>query len=338
MSFLQTFNKFGMACSHVHSKDEFIPLSTRLFPKFQGADAYRLSGIAARCDWVVLSDRKEPFVASRLNTEVENVQTVFVSLRSHEVALEYFFSSVLPRLKRKFVLVTGSEDITLPNQTDKRWPSLPANLRERIVHLVEHPLLLHWFCENLDEQFHAKISPLPLGIVEPDVDKDMKVRASDWGGLATRAKRILCAHRVRDGEQWQLRKHVTELARTHWRSFVTILDEPVEEEEFYALLRTHAFVLCVEGGGLDPSPKAWQSLLNGAVPILRTTATTMGYDKLPVVKIAEWSKEALTLQKLEKWHDYYFHRGYMVNNKNQILTRLKLDYWWNLITEPIKYS
>lgn len=322
-----------MAWSHVHSKDEFIPLSTRLFPKFQGADAYRLSGIAARCDWVVLSDRKEPCVASRLNKEVEHVQTVFVSLRSHEAALEYFFSFVLPRLKRNFVLVTGSEDITLPNQIDKRWPSLPANLREHIEKLVEHPLLLHWFCENLDEQFHAKVSPLPLGIVEPDVDKDLKVRPSDWGGLATRAKRILCAHRVRDGEQWQLRRHVTELARTHWRSFVTILDEPVEEEEFYALLRTHAFVLCVEGGGLDPSPKAWHSLLNGAVPILRRTATTAGYDNLPVVKVDGWSKETLSSNKLDVWCDYYFQSGLMLENKNETLRKMSLDYWWNFITE-----
>lgn len=335
MSFHQAYKKFGTACSHVHSKDEFIPLSTRLFPKFQGADAYRLSGIAARCDWVVLSDRKEPFVANRLNKEVENVQTIFVSLRSHEVALEYFFASVLPRLKRNFVLVTGSEDITLPNQIDKRWPSLPANLREHIEKLVEHPLLLHWFCENLDEQFHAKVSPLPLGIVEPDVDKDLKVRPSDWGGLATRAKRILCAHRVRDGEQWQLRKHVTELARTHWRGFVTILDKPVEEEEFYALLRTHAFVLCVEGGGLDPSPKAWQSLLHGAVPVMRTTATTAGYDGLPVVRVDEWSKESINENKIDKWYNQYFLQSAIYKNKNKILEKLGVEYWWNFITDPL---
>ena len=319
----------------MHSKDAFIPLSTRLFPKFQGAEAYHLSGIAARCDWIVLSDRKAPFVASRLRKEVENVQTVFVSLRSHEVALEYFFSSVLPRLKRKFVLVTGSEDITLPNQIDKRWPSLPANLREHIEKLVEHPLLLHWFCENLDERFHEKVSPLPLGVVEPDVDKDVKVCPGDWGGLATRAKRILCAHRVRDGDQWQLRKHVTELARTHWRSFVTILDEPVEEEEFYALLRTHAFVLCVEGGGLDPSPKAWHSLLNGAVPIIRSTPTSAAYDLLPVVKIDDWCEEGLNSQKLDDWHGHYFKSGFMDKSKYKIMKLLGLDYWWGAIIDKL---
>ena len=38
-------------------------LSTRLFPKGQGADAYRLTGVAARCDWVLLSDTAAPEVA-----------------------------------------------------------------------------------------------------------------------------------------------------------------------------------------------------------------------------------------------------------------------------------
>lgn len=35
------------------------------------------------------------------------------------------------------------------------------------------------------------------------------------------------------------------------------------------LMQSHAFVLCAEGGGVDPSPKAWQAILHGAIPIIR---------------------------------------------------------------------
>ncbi|MEN9063000.1 hypothetical protein [Ponticoccus litoralis] len=42
----------------------YTPLTTRLFPKAGGADRYRISGLAARCDWVVLSDTQPPVTAA----------------------------------------------------------------------------------------------------------------------------------------------------------------------------------------------------------------------------------------------------------------------------------
>jgi hypothetical protein len=64
------------------------------------------------------------------------------------------------------------------------------------------------------------------------------------------------------------------------------------------MLRRYAFVLCPEGGGLDPSPKAWEALLAGCVPIVRRTATTEGYSDLPVLYIDHWSPGALSLNVL----------------------------------------
>ncbi len=316
---------------NVRSESAFQPLSTRLFPKFKGADAYALTGIAARCDWVVLSDRNEPRVADRVQTGIRSVQTVFVSMRAHEYALAHFFDVVLPQLTSPFVLVTGSEDITLPRQIDQRWPSLDPAMQAKLTGLLDNPLLVHWFCENLDEKRHPKLSPLPLGMVFPQAVTDVRIDAPEWKSTGRKYPRILCAHRVRDGGQWEPRRRVTELAKSHWRSFVTILEEPVDENEFEALVRDHAFVLCVEGGGLDPSPKAWQTLLNGSIPVIRHTAVSGAYTDFPVVQVNEWAPEALSADKLDGWFDAFYRNGYLARQRAAIIEKLGIEYWWSRI-------
>jgi len=320
------------------SDTRFFPLSTRLFPKFKGADAYALTGIAARCDWVVSSDRSEPYIEDRLRTEVVDVRTVFVSLRSHERALEHFLDVVLPQLTSPFVLVTGSEDVTLPNQTDKRWPVLSLTLRDRLLALLDNPLLLRWFCENLDEAVHPKLEALPLGMVFPAASTDMELAVPDWGEPEARHRRILCAHRVRDGAQWEVRKRVTALAKSHWASFVTILEDPVSEAEFEELIRAHAFVLCVEGGGLDPSPKAWQTLLNGAVPIVRQSPVVAAYSEFPIIQVDAWRPGALTSEKLDRWLEDHFRSGRLKARRNEVLEKLGLDHWWGRIEACLQVS
>ena len=42
----------------------------------------------------------------------------------------------------------------------------------------------------------------------------------------------------------------------------------VSRREYLALVASVPFVACVHGGGLDPSPKAWEALLVGTIPII----------------------------------------------------------------------
>ena len=42
----------------------------------------------------------------------------------------------------------------------------------------------------------------------------------------------------------------------------------VSRKEYLALVASVPFVACVHGGGLDPSPKAWEALLVGTIPII----------------------------------------------------------------------
>ena len=94
--------------------------STRLFPKFQGAQAYVPTGIAARCDWVVLSDDEKPHTSLLRRVDTRSPRPVFLSMRSPFEALNFFHDEVLPAIEAPFVLVSGSEDVTIPNQLDLR--------------------------------------------------------------------------------------------------------------------------------------------------------------------------------------------------------------------------
>lgn len=310
--------------------------STRIFPKGTGASGYRLTGMAARCDWALTSDHAKPKVFLRKRAERERPRHVYMSLRNAPSALEALAEVVLPTIRNPFVLISGSEDVTLPRQTDKRFAPFGPRERGFIDKIVGNPFLIHWFAENLDARFSEKVSALPVGMVYPDSATAHVTEPAERPPTATRPCRILCGHRVREGEQWQLRRDVSKLAETDWAPWCTHLSQEVSEAEYTDLIKRHAFVLCVEGGGLDPSPKAWQSILHGAIPIIRRSAASEAYSALPVAYVDAWDASALAPDRLAAWqadlapwHDTHSLRAKVQN-------RLGLDYWWDKIEDKLR--
>ena len=316
--------------------DPFEVWSTRLFPKGQGADAYRLTGLAARCDWVVLSDSAEPQTRLRVRPGAPaSPRAVFLSLRNAEPAFVYFASQILLRIRTPFVLFSGSEDVTTPRQTDRRWKPYSPPVRAAIDEILSHPLLMTWWAENLDEVGHPKLRPMPLGLL-PDGGSPAIAKTLEFETLMRRPLTVLCAHRHREGPQWEPRRQVSALAREVWESWATILEEPVEEPVFNRLLSRHSFVLCVEGGGLDPSPKAWQALLHGAIPIIRKSPTAAAYEDLPVVIIDDWKGSAITLEKLEGWRNWLSGEFQKTADwRTDWFDRLSFRQGWNKRVEPL---
>ena len=306
--------------------------STRLFPKNLGADRYEITGIATRCDWIVLSDKVEPQTHLVQRSGTQPPKTVFLSFRWQRAALQFFVESVLPQLTVPFVLVSGSEDTTIPNQVDARLEPFSAQDRQNITSILAHPNLRYWVTENLDDASHPKLKPLPLGIVFND---DPKIRElvpiPDLPPLMDRPLRALCGHRIRAGDQWNTRRQVTELSESSWQEICTTLRYDVSETAFIRQVENHSFVICVEGGGLDPSPKAWLALLHGAIPIMKHSALDAAYERLPVIFVDDWNYDTVTTEKLLNWRvrmEPYFDQPAL---RRTVLKRLSLDYWWNYI-------
>jgi hypothetical protein len=307
--------------------------STRLFPVDQGADAYRLTGVASLCDWVLLTDSKKPQIVLRNCAETDRPKFIYVSLRDPFLALSVFTNQILPVLREPFVLITGSKDVTIPNQLDARFRRFNQEERGAIERILASPLMLHWFSENVDDPSMAKLSPLPIGLLWKDATADETIDVTESPPLLQRPTRVLCAHRVRNGAQWEPRRKVTSVAQTCWSDFTTVVTDEISESAYLRLVVDHAFVLCVHGGGLDPCPKLWQTLQYGAVPIIESNGVAGAYRQLPVAIVDKWSPDALTPEKLEAWqHELspYFDEP---SRRCQLLHKLSLDYWWTQILE-----
>lgn len=305
------------------------PHATRLFPKSKGADRYRLDGIAARCDWVLLTDAKAPHRSCIQNRRTSSPRHIFLSLREPFHAIRYFAQDILPRLTEPFLLISGSEDVTLPQQTDCRWRAFNAEERALINDILASPLLIRWFAENLDDAAVPKMSPLPLGRVAPEGQGGFAFPTPT--PLTERPLQVLCGHRVRTGPQWDLRRRVTTLAKGPWSAFTTVLDEELPEPAFLAQMGAHSFVLCVEGGGVDPSPKAWQVLEQGAIPIIRSHSLTEAYRRLPVVIVPDWAPEHISAEKLQHWRAQRAPLFAAGSARRKLLHRLSIDFWWGNI-------
>lgn len=312
-------------------KPSVIAQQTRLFPKNNGADAYNITGIAAKCDWVVLSDVCEPHV--HLVKQVETPRFIYLSLRAPFAALQYFYECVLPQMNGPFVLVSGSEDVTIPVQTDIRWREY-NEAENHIIHAIQtHPLLVHWFAENLVGNDSDVMSPLPLGLVFPDSQTSPVISLPDSTPLAERPNTVFCAHRVRQGGQWERRRKVTELATTAWQDFCVSCTDEMSEPDFYATIQQHSFVICVEGGGVDPAPKAWHALMNGAIPIVCSAGVKGAYSHFPVVFVDDWDANAITESKLAEWKSLYVEWFDNSKQRNELLRRLGIEYWWGLVSD-----
>jgi hypothetical protein len=303
--------------------------SIRLFPKSQVPDGYQITGIAARCDWQVMSC--EGGMCRLFRNDIDNPQTIFLSLRGLFPAFQYFLNEVMPAIPGPYVLISGSEDITVPNQTDCRWPAFNFAQKAVLEQIRCDERLISWFAENLDE-LKPKMVPLPTGYVFAGSGAPVDfVEVADVR-LSSRPLKVFCAHRVREGSQWAARKRVSSLCQNEWHSFTTFVQDEVPLETFMTFVRDHPFVLCVEGGGLDPSPKAWLTLALGSIPIMRRSPTTDAYEKsLPVALVDNWEASALSPSIMRDYRERlspWFERDEL---RLKLEERLSISYWWTRI-------
>lgn len=309
-----------------------LPLqNTRLFPRGMGASCYRLTGIAERCDWSILTDSTKNYVSLRGDFS-KPPRTLFLSLRSYFHALPYFYEEVLPNIKNRFVLITGSEDMTVPNQIDSRWRSFNAGEKKLIANIINDERVIHWFAENRDED-RSKMSTLPVGYVfTPDASNSVAFPRPDIL-VRNRPLKVLCAHRVRKGRQWEVRRKLTQLCNERFQNLSTVFAEEIPEESFQQQVRQHPFVLCAQGGGLDPSPKAWYCIANGSIPIIKSSTLDDAYSQLAVAFVDDWHEDCLSLGQLKAWIEKLAPHYDNDQLRAQMLDRLTLDFWWNKIVE-----
>jgi hypothetical protein len=268
-------------------------------------------GIATIADWALML----PCMYGDLRVPPK---VVFV----HHLMLPHFTSHILPKLPTsyRFVLVSSGTDQTIPTSSgDMRFQPLRgfANTPDggpNWVTLTNHKQIIHWFCENHDLS-HPRVSTLPVGVV--DGVEGMKHVNITYAAVPIehRPLKFLVAHRLRNGRgPWELRTRILEQCldqQEEHRASQTLCVSPqrgvqndhrrgIPQQHYINLALNASFIACVRGGGLDPSPKAWEAIMLGTIPIIQHSTLDDAYSQLPVVLIDDWSRLFGTVAKVRE--------------------------------------
>lgn len=233
-------------------------------------------------------------------------------------------------LRNARVVVSGGHDSTFPYQWDSRYAQTSPAEAEALIQSVRESGISRWYAENLTS-YEPLFSPIPGGIL-PSPWRDSVRFVRSRPKRVPPKKMVFCAHRDKGGQranpQFDVRRHVTALAEGPWEAFASIPEDYLSIAEFRRELRAHPFTLCVEGGGIDPSPKAFEALIQGSIPIIRESPLADAYRHFPVLVVSDWAAEALTEDVLvaqlaavnRNWPDWF-----------EVVQRLRLKYWANLV-------
>jgi hypothetical protein len=100
------------------------------------------------------------------------------------------------------------------------------------------------------------------------------------------------------------------------------------------------FIVCPHGGGQDPSPKAWEAILLGTIPILQHSHMDDAYSQLPVAYINDWDEffhdpdpQKLLRQWLEQLAPYYEEGSAL---RNHTLHQLTTEYWVQIFLKKLE--
>ena len=299
------------------------------------------SGFSATTDWAFLP-------LCLFGDVTKPPKTIFV----HTHMLPHFIESTLPVLPKsyRFILITAGVDRTIPSSTgDLRYMSRPLRKfgsedSDGWTKLMKDSRILHMFAENRDSN-HPKVSTMPTGFTLDMLDStgqhynspDYEDRTILNLPIFDRKLSVLVADRVRDRVgQWADRAHVEEMCIEHsWCEDDGVGGLGMAHDEFLKRLHTHPFVTCVHGGGVDPSPKAFEAIHEGTIPILKKGLVYDAYSHLPVAWVDDWDHlfhEDNRTALLSKWRDElgpHYVSGSALRKKT--LDMLKTPYWREVI-------
>lgn len=282
-----------------------------------------ITGIAKRCDWFLFRNQ--------LIRKKTVPQTVFIVARFGEYPIYCFVKELLPTLTEPIVLIIASEDHTFPSGSGDARHKEYTRIQPQIQTLLTHPMVLRIFVENLDT-LHPRLTPIPLGILHYACAVPNFAPAAS---LDSRPFRVFCCHRVREGPQWDDRKRVSEYCTKDWKSFC-YFRPTLENFAFSQALAASKFCICVHGGGLDPSPRVWEALLAGCIPIVEHSTLDEAYGRFPIAYVDAWTPDAVTPEKLDNWLTELRPHYEDPEKRARVMEMLTMDYWWNIITAPLK--
>jgi hypothetical protein len=236
----------------------------------------------------------------------------------------YFFKVILPRINKKFVLVTGDSDLCIPKEV--------LNYVD-FISLINSKYLIKWYAQNTQIQNHDKIQQLPIGLDYHTIlnNKNHKWKMSNESHIPKDQESVLLNIKNNSKPFYErIPKIYVNFSKGNDRfgdrkkSLKIIPKHLLEKNEEFTVrtnnwmnITKYTFVLSPFGVGMD-CHRTWESLCLGSIPILRAPNFRKLFEDLPVLIVHDWNEvnEELLEKTIENYKNKTFHYD-----------KLKLQYW-----------
>lgn len=232
--------------------------------------------------------------------------------------LDRYFKDIHPKIKNKYVLITGRCDRGIDNQSIKY-------LDDKIM---------HWFSSNCEVN-HPKLTPIPLGLqnrhwrikdhpqsnitlIDDVTIKDNNTKINDvlmsFQTHTNSGERVKCYDYFKD------------------KSFVKIRgygeNDRINTEfvrDYFKEIKQSKFVICPFGGGFD-CHRNWEVFSLGSFPIIKKHTSMENFYDMPAWFVNDWgevNKETIDI-------NYDKILGDIEDGKNNF-DKSKFKYWYDTI-------
>ena len=305
--------------------------------------------IAGLCDWTIITSGDHGTEVIKQRSPPRTIYLSLVSIQRDARQPQnpiVMLSSLLETgaITAPFVLLSGSTDMTFPHQKDKRMGDWLPDFHALIMKVASSPLVERWNVENLVGPYHPKMVPMPLGFlgtgcqgprqVQYPCDKEIWADVNTRAPLASRPLTMMCTGRNHFGTNGQFDDRNNAIAKCKeggiWADFVQqASNTKLSHKAFIASQMNVSFMMCPHGGGVDPAPKAFESLASGAIPIVQRSDLYDAYKVFPIAWVDDFSPESITEAKLKAWRDELAPRFDDPEEAKKLAEQLTMRYWWH---------
>ena len=236
-------------------------------------------------------------------SKLKDGDTIFV--KTDFIVNGSFSRDFLPKIKTKFILVTGISDYSI-------------DINNNFKSILSNPNLIHWFASNPPSEDFDKISFIPIGFQEYERLGDnlifLKENLNDHNEWEKKKNKIYIPyHSLTNPYRQSIIEKLSNL------SFVEVEKTKLSFQDYINKIKQYKYVLSLRGNGWD-CHRNYEIIFSGSVPVMQQGPISKSFKKnnIPHILIKDVS-------------DNIFDEKYNID-KNILL----LDYWKKIINDVKK--
>ena len=236
-------------------------------------------------------------------SKLKDGDTIFV--KTDFIVNGSFSRDFLPKIKTKFILVTGISDYSI-------------DINNNFKSILSNPNLIHWFASNPPSEDFDKISFIPIGFQEYERLGDnlifLKENLNNYNEWEKKKNKIYIPyHSLTNPDRQSIIEKLSNL------SFVEVEKTKLSFQDYINKIKQYKYVLSLRGNGWD-CHRNYEILFSGSVPVMQQGPISKSFKKYDIPHIL-----------IKDVSDNIFDEKYNID-KNILL----LDYWKKIINDTKK--